>query len=682
MGDRPFASRYESPPAEVRGPSADFSPTNMRRSGFVGSTIALCYVTPAVAENPDPNHDRPPTTDDPVSGDGTSRGGLPQRAAWLTLPFRPFTESLRGYGPRKLGSDALAGLTVAVIAVPQAMAYAIIAGVPPQYGVYTVIFQNLVASLLTSQRFLSFGPTNTQALLVASTITAAANITGLDATARVELFVSLAFTLSLLKGLLQLGFAAMQIGAIVRYVSSSVIIGFTAGAGILIGAGQINNFLGVEVEREPGDWPGLIGIVQRLWPHLDEASGWAVGLGLASMAIVLVCRRLSRLIPGPLIAVAVGAAVVYSAQLTPEQVTQIGDLPQGLPGFEVPWQGLAHWQDLLPGAVALALLGVMEAYSIGRAIAIKSGERVSANQELFSQGTANLVTGFFNCFPGSGSFARSALNYYAGAVSPLSNIFNAVFVAVIFLTLTPAAEYIPKSALAAILFVVAFGLIDWRFFRRTLRSSRSDAIVCAATCVATLVLPLAYAVFVGILLNIALYLRRTSHLHLAEMVPTRGANQQTVFLEQPLRTRTGESPVIFVQIEGDLFFAVADELQDRLAQIGAGGARAMVFRLKRTHLVDATAMQVLETFCRQMADEGRHVIFCGLRNDLLEEFQRFGLTRIVGESNVFATSFGVFESAKHALRRARELVGSSVDLAGIDLGDTRSAREGAWYYQI
>ncbi|MEO0964678.1 MAG: SulP family inorganic anion transporter [Planctomycetota bacterium] len=610
----------------------------------------------------------------------------------LISPLRRFGAAMRGYTAADARGDALAGLTVAVIGVPQAMAYALIAGVPAEYGLYTLIFQCAIGSIFNSQPLLSVGPINTQSLLVASIVSRLAGAMGPE-------YVAIAITLTFLKGLVQMAMAEMRLGNLVQYVSQSVIIGFTAGAGVLIAAKQVSGFLGFDVTRLDDTWPGLIGIVQNLWGgetagawgHLDETSAWAVGLGVLSLAIVIGSRMISRFVPGPLIAVAVAATAVWAVGLNDQDLTLVGEVPTSLAGvLSAPdfTAIVVHFDALLAGALALALLGLMEAYSIGKNIAGKTGSRISANQEMFSQGLTNFLTSFLSCIPGSGSFSRSALNHYAGAKTAVSGLFNAGFVLIIFLLFAPAAKYIPMSCIAAILFVVAYGLIDWKHFLRLVKANPADGAVCLATFVATLFAPLQYAVFLGIALNLALYLRRAAQLQMSEMVKPRGGP----FVERPLRVSDGSAAkeVMMVQLEGSLFFAGADELQDRLSDIERQGVRVVILRMKRTHSVDATVMAVLERFVESMQARGGHVVLCGLKETTLQRLDAYGLVARIGKANVFPTTYGVFESARRALERARELLGATVDLDGLlDEEEPKGVQpldpredDGRWAYQI
>lgn len=600
----------------------------------------------------------------------TASDRLPEFAARVTQPLRhplgDLYQTLRTYRPATLRADLIAGLTVAVVELPQAMAYALIAQVPPQYGIYTSIVQGLLGALFSSNAHLASGPTNTQSLLIAA---AASQIVD---PGNGELYLQLVVGLALIKGVIQLVFAAARMGNLVRYVSESVVVGFTAGAGVLIALGQVPAFLGIETARS--DLPGLLGAVQSWLPNLGATNPLAVGLGVTALAILLAAKWVSPLAPGPLLAVGIPAAVVWAMGWRESDLPLLGELPQGLPMPAWPELTLSQYEPLMSGAFALALLGMIETVSIGKAIGRQTGQRINANQEFFAQGLANVAGSLFQNIPGSGSFTRSALNHMAGGQTRLAGVFNACLVAALFLLAAEQARYIALPSLAAILFVVGYGLIDFQAIHRIRRASRADALVCLVTLLSTLLLPLAYAIYVGIFLNIALYLRRASQLHMAEMVRTSAGP----FVERPLRDRTGEQQVIFIQVEGDLFFGVADELRDQFETLARSGVRVVILRLKRTHSIDATVLGVLERFVEDMQRQDKHVLLCGVKPELMDRLSRYGLVARIGEKNVFEASFGVFTSAKQALRRAKELIGSSLDTEGIgDLDETEG-----WAYQI
>jgi sulfate permease, SulP family len=590
----------------------------------------------------------------------------------LLAPIRPPLETIRHYNLTKLRKDLLAGLTVSVVEVPQAMAYAFIAGVPPQYGIYASIIQGTIAALFSSSQHLTTGPTNTQSLLVYSAL-----FRLVDPSADPAGYIRLVFMLAMMKGLIQLAFAAAQMGNMVRYVSRSVIAGLVSGAGVLILVGQLPTFLGIS--GGGSSLPGILGPIDNLRQHIGEINPRALGIGLVVVAIAAGTRLISKLLPGALLAVIVAAAVVWGmGWANGAAVPLIDKLPRALPSLQWP---LVDWHlidDLFGGALALAVIGMLETVAIAKSLAARTGEEISPNQEFFTQGFTNLISSFFQCIPGTGSFTRSALDLAAGGATRFSAVFNALFVGMIFLAGADLAHLIPRAALAGVLFVIAVGLIEWQYIPRVMRSSRPDAVVCAITFFATLVVPLQYAIFVGIFLNIALYLRQASHLHVMEMVPGAPGG---AFMERELTDKSGGKQVVFLQVEGDLFFGVADELRDRLSNLTRPGseARVVVFRLRRTHSIDSTALHVFEQFVRDMQAKAGHVILCGVKPQLTPVLKNFGLIQLIGKENFFETGFGVFASAKAALRRAKQIVGASIDTRHLDLEESP---EEAWTYDI
>ena len=570
--------------------------------------------------------------------------------------------AVRHYTWRKCRSDMVAGLTVTAVEIPQSMAYAMVAGLPPQYGLYTSFIQGILGPLLSSSEHLLSGPTNTQALLVAATVS---RIAGTDPAQ----YLALVVALTLLKGICQTFFGLAQLGSMVRYVSRAVFAGVAAGAGLLIIFGQLPAFLGITPAPGAGAGvSGMPGVASDLW-QLGSAIGqtnWrAVSLGFFCIITVVGLRRLSRFIPGAFIAVVGTALIVFFAGWTSGQVDLIGAIPGALPSFVVPQLSGKVAESLIGGALALAVMGMLESVVIVKSIAAKTGERIDANQEFVAQGLKNIVSSFFQCMPGSGSFSRSAMAFAAGAQTRFAGVSNAIFIAIVAVLFSAEAQYIPRVCLAALLLVISLDLIDIQYIRRILRSNRQDALVCLTTILATLLAPLQYAIFIGVFINLALYIRQTSQLHMAEMVPLTGGK----FIEKPLKLRSGEHSVTLVQVEGDLFFGVADELQDRLIELERSSVRVAIFRLKRSHSIDSTVMNVLERFIRDMHRNDRHVILCGVQSELLHALTAYGLLDLLGKDNVFATGEGVFVSVKLAIERARKLLGGSIDAVGIDLDD-------------
>jgi len=611
---------------------------------------------------PTPGADRPATGVAPTDNAPWRAGGRSALGPLLTTA-RSLSAAARGYRPGFLRGDLLAAVTVALVAVPQSMAFATIAGLPPVYGLYTAVVVTLVGGLLTGSPQLHVGPTNTMSLLTASALVALAVGDG-DASAAER--VQTAAMLALFAGLMQIAFAVGRLGELVRFVSRSVIVGFSAGAGVLIAVGQLPPLLGIELAGTQSGLGGALGKLHRIGQALFEhgaVPAWpAVTVGLVSLAVAVGCRRVAGWLPRYLLAIVAGALTVYLMGWTDADLTRVGALPAGLPAFAPPTFDWHAYRSLVAPAFAIALVGMIEVCGIGKTLAAKTGHRVEPNQEFLAIGVANVLGGCFRCLPSSASYSRSALNQQTGARTRFAAVASAFITAGLFLLAAPAAAFIPMASIAAILFPIAWGLIDFDYVRKLRHSNRADLWVCVATFAATLTLPLEIAVFTGVFLTLALYLRRARQLYITEMVGggDDDPRRPTGWTERPLRANAACDPrraVSFLQIEGNLFFASADDLQDRFIRVLAQKeVHVLILRLKRTHMVDATVMHTIEAFARQMRGEDRHLILCGLRPRMRERMIAFGLGAVAGEDNLIVSGAKPFDAARAAVKRAHALV--------------------------
>lgn len=571
------------------------------------------------------------------------------RQRWRTLlvdPWLPPIRAAQSYRWKDLPYDLVAGLTVTVVDLPQSMAFALIAGLDPVYGLYSAIVLSLVGALFTSSPFLSVGPTNTQCLLIASVLARYSNDP--------ELYLRLAIGLALIKGLLQLFFFSLRLGRMVRYVSRSVMVGFTAGAGILIVAEQVPAFLGIDAPRMADMAPGVPGVLARVGLRLTEADPRAIGIGVAVIAIVWLFKRAPAYTPGPLLGVVAGAIVVWAADWAGVGAVQpikvVGAIEGRLPPFNWPALSFTEVDHLLAGALALALLGLFESVMIAKAIGLKTGSRIDADQEFFGQGLANVVASFFSCFPGSGSFSRTALQYSVGARTRFASVFSACFNAVFFLLAAPLAFFIPHAALAGTLFVVGISIIDWKTIRRILATSRADGIICVGTLLAALVLPLTYAIYVGIGFNLLIYLGRVSRLKTSELVMTEGGG----FREDPvLLTDTLPRDMLFLQFHCDLYYPLEEELTDLLEWSKKTGARVVVLNFRGKHSADTAGLYCLEHYLAMASAEGVHVMACGIRPELSALAEKFGLFVRLPVNARFETESAAYAAALQQLARIK-----------------------------
>jgi sulfate permease, SulP family len=419
------------------------------------------------------------------------------------LPFLRWLPELRK--PGTVRADLLAGLTGAIVVLPQGIAFATLAGMPPEYGLYSAIIPCIVAALFGDSRLMVTGPANAISLTVLAMIAPLA-------APESERYVSLVITLTLMVGVWQLLLGLARTGKLVDYVSHTVIVGFTAGAAILIINSQVRNFFGVDIPRGAGVWQTLQTVAQYL-----GASGGAIGLlatstGVVTLIAALAWQPLNRFVPAMLIAVIAGSLYAALARGIDPSLTQatVQALPGALPPLSMPDVSIDTLKLLLIPSIAMTLLALAEAVSIAQAFAKKHNERLDGSQEFMGQGLANIAGSFFSAYPSSGSFNRSGVNAASGARTPLAAVAAALLLVAILFFVAPLAKFLPLAAVAAILFLVAWGLIDHREIARLLRD-KFERVTLLATFVATLSLPLEWAVLFGVAVSLIVApIRRTT----------------------------------------------------------------------------------------------------------------------------------------------------------------------------
>lgn len=560
-----------------------------------------------------------------------------------------------GYVKSDLRSDAVAGLTVAVMGVPQAMAYALIAGLPPVYGLYTAIVTCAVAAVLGSSHHLVTGPTNALCMVMLSLI---AHISAIHPGVSV---LEIVFLLGIMAGVVQFGFGLLRLGGVVRYVSNSVVIGFTAGAGILIAANQLRNIMGVDISESGAE--RFHEVVHATFSAVDTTNLHALVLGAITAVLVLVLPRLHRRMPGALIAVAAAGTLSYllgwhEAVMGAGRVEIVRDIEPirgSLAIFHLPELVLApNWsltRDLGTGALAVALLGLIEATSISRAIASSSGQRLNFNREFIGQGASKIVGGFFSCFPGSGSFTRSAVCFTSGGRTRMAAAFSAGWTAATLLAFAPFANYIPKASLAGLLIVIAYSMVDKRRLKQAWRAGKNTRVVLVGTLASTLIFPIEYAIFVGVFLSVVILLRVTGKTDLTQLVLRHDGG----FDEVPFN-RAPPTPVVTVNMEGDLYFAAAEDLDYRMLRCLTPQTRVVVLRMKRLRAVGSSAMAMLDHFWELLQKRNVYLVVSGIEDDLKVMMTGSGLRRQIGEQNIFYADVKVFQSTELALARAQSIV--------------------------
>lgn len=582
----------------------------------------------------------------------------------------PAVDSLRRYTAADARADLGAGLTVAAVAVPQAMAYAMVAGVPAEYGLYTAVVMTAVGAVFDSSRQLINGPTNAISIAVLSAI---ALVEGADQ--KIQAAILLAFMV----GCIQLAITLCRLGDLTRYISHSVIVGFTLGAGGLLVLDQVKNLLGMHAV---GD--AHAHFLYRFWLTLVDGGGVhpaTAAIGLGTIALVIGLRWLRGrvvglgLLPDLLIVVVAMALMVSQLGLHHDGVAVVGEIPAKLPRFVPPPVDWTAMRTFANAALAIALLGLLEAVSMAKAIAAQTGQKLDMNQQCLSEGLANFTGSFFQCIPGSGSLTRSAINQQAGGSTQWSGVVSAVAVAVIMVQFAPYARYIPRAALAGILMVSAWKMVDWRALRYHLRATRFDAAIVVATAVAAIAISVEFCVLIGVLMSFFLAVRRTGRMLLTEFVVASDGH-----IHERLPEDVVAGPLLIFGLEGEMFFGATAALERFFAQIERRvdeETRVVVLRMKRVRSPDAVGLSLLEGFLDRLTARRVQVLLCGVRPPLFEGLQRIGLVERLDPKQIFLEEPVRLTSTLLAVRYAHELIGAAFPGAPAD-----AAREPGLYYDI
>ncbi|MGB5321897.1 SulP family inorganic anion transporter [Lutimonas sp.] len=538
----------------------------------------------------------------------------------------PILQWLPNYKRSWLKSDLFAGMTIGVILIPQGIAYAIIAGLPPIYGLYTAMIPQIVYVVLGTSRQLSVGPAAMDSLIVASGISALAAI-GSDH------FIVLAVLLAFIVGLFQVLFGVFHLGFLVNFLSRPVISGFTSGSAIIIGMNQFGNLLGLDLDRSNQMHTLILEIINTFsnlhWPTAI--------VGITSIFLIFGIKKISRKIPSALVVVVLGILVVYAFHLDLKGIMILGEIPRGLPAFVVPVFDMALIEEISGLALTLGLIGFMEAISIAKSIEAKHNSyKVDANKELIALGFGNIVGSFFQTYPATAGFARTAVNDQSGAKTPLSSLIAAFIIALSLLFLTPAFFFLPKAVLAAIIIVAAFGLLDFSLPKNLLSYNRRDLIILNSTLLITIFVGIKEGILFGIVLSLAMLIYKTTKPHIAVLGNVPG----THFYRNIKRFDDViiQEEILIVRFDAQLYFANTQYFKDKLKEFAlerGPNLKLLIIDGESLNALDSSAIFALEEVHDYFSSKDITVVFTGLKGPVRDTLVKSKLMKKIRYDHCF-----------------------------------------------
>jgi len=552
------------------------------------------------------------------------------------FPFLKWIHELKD--PAILRADLIAGLTVALVLIPQSMAYATLAGLPEVYGLYIAFVPVFVAALWGSSRQLGTGPVAVVSTMTATTLTPVVILmmpAGYTPEQYMAMYIPTAMFLTLLVGLFQFSLGAFRLGAIVNFLSHPVIVGFTNAAALFIGLTQVSKVFGVDMPGGASDHF----LTVRIWgviQNLGDTHMATLVMGIVAFAIMIALKKYLPKYPGVLVAVVVTTVASYLLEFEKMGGKVVGAIPEGLPGFAMPAFSYEAFSGLVIGAIIIAMVGFMEAISIAKAMAAKTKDRIDPNQELIGQGLGNICGSFFQSYPSSGSFSRSAVNLNAGAKTGFSSVVTAIIVVITLLFLTPLLYHLPKATLAAVVIMAVFGLINFVSVKHIWLTNKHDGMAAMITFVATIgsAPKLDHGIMIGAVLAIVFYLYRTMRPRVSILGRYKDGVLRDVDAYKDMPT---DENIIAIRFDGSLYFANVAYFEDAILKAVSDHKTAtyMLIVSDGINQIDASGEEVLHHLVERLNDNDMTVVFSGLKKQILDVMRATQLIEAIGEENIF-----------------------------------------------
>lgn len=539
--------------------------------------------------------------------------------------YIPIIGTLQNYNRDAFKGDFNAGLTVAIMLVPQGMAYAVLAGMPPVYGLYASIVPLLIYAIFGTSRQLAVGPVAMVSLLVVAGVGELADV-GSDR------FIQLAIMTALGVGVFQLLMGLFRMGFLVNFLSHPVLSGFTSAAAIIIGASQLRNLLGLNLPGTKQVHEILIAAAQRI-TEIDPATAI---IGIGSVVAIMLIKKWKKTFPSALVVVVIGTLATVLFNLHTHGVAIVGDVPKGLPSFMSPGFDLNDLQALLPIILVIALVSYMESIAVAKAIANKRGYKVDANQELIALGGANIGGAFFQSFPTTGGFSRTAVNDQAGAATTIASVISAVLIGLTVLFLTPLFYYLPSAVLAAIIMVAVAGLFDYKEMAYLWRTDKKDLAMLAVTFIATLALGIEEGIAIGVIISLVLVIYSSTkphHAELGRLGTTNNFRNITRYQEAVV-----EKDVLIYRFDSSLFFANVEHfretVQERIASHGKD-LKVVILDASAISQVDSTGIHMLQEFIKDLRSRDIDLYIASAIGPVRDRLKTCGITEVMGDRSFF-----------------------------------------------
>ncbi|WP_438424210.1 SulP family inorganic anion transporter [Aquimarina macrocephali] len=557
--------------------------------------------------------------------------------------YLPVFQWLPDYKKKFLSGDIAAGVTVGIMLIPQGMAYAMIAGLPPVFGLYAALIPQVVYAIMGTSRQLAVGPVAMDSLLVASGL-GALSLSG------IEEYITMAIFLSLFMGSIQFILGVLKMGFLVNFLSKPVISGFTSAAAIIIGLSQLKHILGTEIERSNQ----VHILLHNAFKTLDQTNFLTLGIGILAIVLIKIIKKINQKIPAALIVVIFGIVSVYTSGIDDLGVKIVGTIPKGLPEFGIPSVDYSRISELVPIAFTLALIAFMEAISVAKAVEEKHTEyEIDPNQELIALGTSNIIGSLFQSYPTTGGFSRTAVNDQAGAKTGIAPIISAVVVGLTLLFLTPLFYFLPNAILAAIIMVAVFGLIDLKYPIVLFKNRKDEFGLLLLTFLITLIIGIKEGILSGVLFSLLILVYRTSKPHIAVLGKIKGTNyfKNINRFSNDIET---QQYILIIRFDAQLYFGNKDYFKKELyKQVDLKGKElnTIILNAEAINYIDSSAVHVLKQIVKDLKSKGIQFIIAGAIGPTRDIIFSSGLIDTIGKNNLFVKVYEAYDYCNNASKK-------------------------------